>query len=417
MRILYISRVFSGLETSLSQGVWEPTGVPTIYKVMEAFDKSKHEIMFVMPCKGIGSDYRTQWDEKNDEIVNMRGLQNPVHVLASEHRYQKWLGRLRSPLTNLRHLWCLFKFIMRFRPHFVYVDRTNLLAGSLLARLSPIPVILRVMGVYPSMWDTLSYPSLSARITRWSYRAPFALVICTQDGSGGEFWLPKALNPEVSYRMLLNGHTKQHTRPALDPKLTQLPKNKTIILFVGRFENIKGCHEFTEAILLLHSVGQRDIHALMVGTGRLYDSIRARVRDARADNIFTFIERLPHDQLPYAHKHAHIYVSLNHLGQLSNANLEAISMGACMIIPESQPDRGIDKITEQFLHKEAVVRIPWSNQVKVLADTISMLAQNPDRRHILHCNIQAIARKQIKNWDDRVAEELSLISKHIGRTI
>ena len=88
-----------------------------------------------------------------------------------------------------------------------------------------------------------------------------------------------------------------------------------------------------------------------------------------------------------------------------------------MIIPESQPDRGIDTITEQLLPKEAIVRIPWANQVKILADTISMLAQDPDRRHILHSNIQAIAKKQIETWDDRVAKELSLISKHIGRNI
>ncbi|SVC33331.1 uncharacterized protein METZ01_LOCUS286185, partial [marine metagenome] len=81
MRILYISRVFSGFETSLSKCLWQPTGVPTIYKVMEAFDHSDHEIYFLMPCKGIGSDYRTQWNISDDRTVSMKGLRHPVQVL------------------------------------------------------------------------------------------------------------------------------------------------------------------------------------------------------------------------------------------------------------------------------------------------------------------------------------------------
>ena len=36
-------RFFSGLKSSLECGVWDPQGVPTIYKVMESLDKSKFE--------------------------------------------------------------------------------------------------------------------------------------------------------------------------------------------------------------------------------------------------------------------------------------------------------------------------------------------------------------------------------------
>jgi len=414
MRILYISRVFSGFETSLSKCFWQPTGVPTIYKVMEAFDQSDHEIYFLMPCKGIGSDYRTQWNISDDRTVSMKGLRHPVKVLASENRYPKWFGRFRGPLTTLRHLWCIMKVAIFFRPHFVYVDRSNVIAGAVFAHFFRIPVVLRVMGVYPSMWDTLSEHSLSARVTRWAYRAPFALVICTQDGSGGEFWLPQALRPGVSFQMLLNGRAEPKASSVVDPRLAELPKNRIIVLFVGRFETIKGCQEFAEAILILHANGRDDIHAVMIGTGQLYDSIRGRVRTAGAENIFTFIERLPHDQIAEAHKRSNIYVSLNHLGQLSNANLEAISMGACMVVPESQPDRAIDVATEQLLNTQAVVRIPWENQVQVLADEIRSLAENPDRRHTLQSNIQATARARIQSWDQRIAHELELISKHIG---
>ena len=36
--ILYVCRMFNGLDISMSQKVWDPTGVPTIYKMIERFD-------------------------------------------------------------------------------------------------------------------------------------------------------------------------------------------------------------------------------------------------------------------------------------------------------------------------------------------------------------------------------------------
>ena len=38
-KVLYIARIFSGLEVSINNNFWNPTGVPTIYKLIEALDK------------------------------------------------------------------------------------------------------------------------------------------------------------------------------------------------------------------------------------------------------------------------------------------------------------------------------------------------------------------------------------------
>ena len=45
----------------------------------------------------------------------------------------------------------------------------------------------------------------------------------------------------------------------------------------------------------------------------------------------------------YAHTLCDIYVSMNHFGNLSNANLEAINANDCMIIPSPQKHDGIDE--------------------------------------------------------------------------
>ena len=45
MRVLYVARLFSGLETSLLRGEWAPTGVPTIYKFIERLDRTVDDVV------------------------------------------------------------------------------------------------------------------------------------------------------------------------------------------------------------------------------------------------------------------------------------------------------------------------------------------------------------------------------------
>jgi hypothetical protein len=155
----------------------------------------------------------------------------------------------------------------------------------------------------------------------------------------------------------------------------------------------------------------------MIGTGSLYENVRAFVYGKNAGHAFTFIDRLPHDQIPEAHRRAHIYVSLNQLGQLSNANLEAMAMGACMIIPEAQLERGIDEATQNFISNTAVVRIPWDGQEEALASAIQSLAESANKRRMLSNNLKGVVKHLIPTWDERVALELSIISDHLGTEI
>ena len=48
MRILYVVRLFSGLEDGLIERAWRPRGVPTIYRMVEALDRSAHDVRFVL---------------------------------------------------------------------------------------------------------------------------------------------------------------------------------------------------------------------------------------------------------------------------------------------------------------------------------------------------------------------------------
>jgi len=410
MKVLYVCRVFTGLESSLENGDWAPTGVPTIYKVMEGLAASPHDVSFVLAARGIGADYDTGWQARDDRDVTLSNFTRPLRLLAGEGRLPSWLGRFRGPFTTWRHIRELRRLYRELRPDLVYVDRAHVLAGAILARRENARVLFRVMGVYPSMWDILRGTRLMQRIERWAYRAPFAQAICTQDGSGGEYWMEEALNPATARVMMMNGCEYPPAAETPDPRLAAIPDDRVVVLFVGRLEWNKGAEPFVEAILALPESHRDRIHAVVVGTGAQQAMLKEKVAQAGAGTRITFIDRLPHAQIRDAHARSDIYVSLNRLGQLSNANLEVMSGGHCMVISDSRPENKVDIVTRDLIPEDAVVRVPTDDrEVPALVEALAALADDPVRRARLSENLKAAAAAFIPSWDDRVADELALI--------
>ena len=51
MKVLYISRLFSGLEQSIIDQNWKPTGVPTIYRLLEKLEIECDELKIIFSIK------------------------------------------------------------------------------------------------------------------------------------------------------------------------------------------------------------------------------------------------------------------------------------------------------------------------------------------------------------------------------
>lgn len=410
MRVLYICRLFTGMERSLHQRRWEPTGVPTIYRMMEALDRSAGDVCFMLTRKDVGRGSFSTWTEKKDCCLNIEGLCHPVTVLAGEERYPRWLGhKLRSLLRELRHLWMAARAVRRFKPDLIYVDHANFLSAAVFSRLLRIPVVYRLMGVYPAMRAALTSRRLSQRVLRWAYRSPFALVICTQDGSGIEPWLDQALHPRVRRAVLLNGASRNMPSGDIDPRLVSLPSDLPRILFAGKLETYKGCDDFVEAMLQFRRTHAGRVYAIVIGVGNRHEALVQQVRAAGATEDFTFIDRLPHEQMLNAYRSADIYVSLNTLGNLSNVNLEVMMSGVCMVFPEADPETGIDVETDRLIGRDTAVRIPRTGRVEALAHALARLCDNPDERRRFGRAMAEVAERFIPPWEQRIAYEHSLL--------
>jgi glycosyltransferase involved in cell wall biosynthesis len=406
MKVLYTVTLFSALTKSVKDRKWAPQGVPTIYKMMEALDKS-FRVKFILTHKNSGRDTLRKWNERKDKVIRLSGLKNPISVLAGSERFPAWFRRGRGYLRELRQMMVLWKDVMHFRPDLVYFDRANIWSASCLARFTSVPVVLRVMGVTPAMHGAVEKRRLDCVLQRWAYRAPFAAVICTQDGSGGELWLDRMFRRSVPRFLLLNGVNRDQISGGVPAILDALPKDRMKVLFLGRLERDKGCDEFVEAILKLKNL--RRVHALIVGNGNREEALRRKIKGSAAEENFTFVSHLPHEKVKYAFEMCDVYVSLNRMGNLSNSNLEAISAGLCIIIPESLPEIGIDLAVDKFLPKGIAIRLPRSNLVQSLTEKLDYLALQSEERELRGKAIAKEGLRFIPSWDCRIDQELEIL--------
>lgn len=406
MKVLLVCRLMSGFVSSVTRGRWRPSGSPAIHKLIEALDH-EDDVCFVFTVKDRGWTFESDWEVPRDKQVTLSGLTHPVLILAGTAALPSWLGRWRGYVSDLRQTWRLFREVGRFRPDVVYLDRSNVLAAALLARFTRVPVVLRVLGVTPAMKQITVGRAPSHVVLRWAYRAPFALVICSMDGSGGAAWLAEMLRPETPRCVLLNGVDPPRD-PAGRSALVSPTDTRLRVLLLGRLEPLKRCQEFIDALLSL--AGARDrIRAIIVGAGDEEATLRARVDDAGAEDYITFLGALPHDRVGEVLNQADIYVSLNRQGNLSNANLEAMAAGLCFVIPEADPATGADVETRDVIPEEAAIRIPQDRMVEALAGTLATLAARPEEVAARRAAMSRVAAG-LSTWAARIAVERSMLA-------
>ena len=397
-RILMALRLYSGLEKSIADGVWQPTGVPTIYRLVEALERQQAALKLFL----LG---RTAASDRQDRDVPMTGLRVVPRILAATGRVPGWLGAFRPYVSELRQAWEIWKVARRLRPDIVYVDRGSLWVAGLMARVTRRPVVYRVMGISEALTSTWNSRHPVHRVESWLLRAPFAAVICTLDGSGGEVWMPRLFRPGVPTHLLINGVDRGATGV---PPLT-LPSGKTRIGFVGRFEDIKGSREFLAAFLLARAQRPGRLHAVMIGSGPLLPAMQADLARAGAGEDITIIPSLPHREMGSAYAAFDIYVSLNRQGNLSNANIEAFTAGCCAIVPHGDAASGRDVALDGLFPPDSLLRIASPDDTAGLAQAILRLHDDPAERQDRSRRIAAIAEQAIPSWEVRIDQELRIL--------
>ena len=203
------------------------------------------------------------------------------------------------------------------------------------------------MGVNPIMKNYYTNNNLMSIIYRYFYSSPFNLIIGTQDGSGIEFWFKKALNKNSNKQLLINGVEKsivKNTRKKFNNN------KKMKVCFIGKLEKSKGAELFMEAAIKYLN-DSRNIIFYMIGSGSLYSKLKNKINIKNLEKHFKLIQYLEHKKVYKFLSEIDIYVSLNKYGNLSNTNLEAISLNKVMIILDSDKKSKTDIFVDSFLPK------------------------------------------------------------------
>jgi len=407
MKVLIVVRLFSGLARSLREREWQPEGVPAIVKLLQALaqnDPSSCVTVFAVKDRKTASVFR----KASTFDLSPIGI---VHILPYRCLPGNFV-RLELLLTECEQLMRCLAIYVTHRPASVYFSFANFMIAGVFARLGLSRTILRVMGIFPYHRKLLnSKGTIWIKLQRWLLRSPFSHVVCTEEGSGAEWIMPTLLAPDTPCSVLLNGVDPKQVGPSDIRALKQRHalSDRTVVLFLGRLESYKGCHEFTDAMIELLNRRPNSIYAVIVGSGSATESITRQIKRAGKETDIRLIGSVPHDEVPIWYASADIYVSLNKHGNLSNANLEALAAGCCMILPSAKPEEHIDVLTERLLPATIAPRVESDDLVNSLASQLMILVDDPARIKNLSRKTKHKAAELLSSWSDRIALELELI--------
>ena len=408
MRVMVVARLFTGFADGLAEGVWRPRGAPAAYRLLEALAADKDTKLLTVFASKDENDHRFS----RGKSFNLPPLGRVV-ILPWARR--SWLailrldGKLRETSHLLRCLWLW----LRFRPHVTYFTNASFPVAAVFARLRLSRVILRLLGLHSHQYQVAD---AGRGLQHWFYHSPFDHVICSLDGSGSDYYLPRLISPEVPRSVLLNGVDPQLPDQQAVARIAAShgENGPPVVLFVGRLEWNKGCHEFVEGVLEVLARRPGSLRAVLVGDGSLRHELADRIAEAGAGDAVRLVGSVPHEEVAAWLGRADIYVSLNHLGNLSNANLEAIAAGKCMIILDADHQTHTDMETTRLIPDDAVLRIGRDSMEANLAMALESLLDVPEKITSYAAATARLGKELLRPWDVRITHELDMI-RHIAR--
>jgi glycosyltransferase involved in cell wall biosynthesis len=401
VRVLFLARLFAGLKSGLAKGQWEPGGVPAIYRLIEGLAADRDVDLLTVFCV------------KEPDARFPKPVRRQIPVIGDTLilPYTMPLGagarRANAAWNEVAHTSRMLALAARFKPDVVYANYTNVLPAALLARAG-YPVVLRLMGVQSHHRDIAAG---KAPFFRWQMQSPFAHVVCTEDGSDPASLIPKLVRHDTPWTVRLNGCDAK----ALPEDEVRAFRAETglgarpVVLFLGRLEPYKGAIEFIDAAVAMLKARPDAADVVVVGDGPLRSEMESRVSAAGVAQHVRLAGAQPHARVNQYLNAADIYVSTNMYGNLSNANLEALAAGACLVLPTSEPSLPLDTVTDRLIPAAAAERYARNGLPQSLADALIRLVQSPDEIAARRLQTRAVARQMIRPWSDVVASDIALL--------
>lgn len=404
MRILILTRMYTGLLESLRSGEWKPQGMPAYYKLVEALDK-EDDVELEVACLG-----KATHDIGKREGFRFAGMKACFSVIPYKNiSHIRFMDRA---LNDAAQFFYSTHMVRKNRYDLIYVDRVNIVFGALWAVLLKQNVIVRFFGVgtlIKRMSGAKRY--LKEPFRYFSLRAPFKYIICSEDGTGSRHLFDRYARKDVPREILLNGIDRVEDVPRGNDFLRKkynVPDGRKIILFLSRLSLDKGADLFVSSIERLQKMNP-DFLAVVVGDGPLKNKLEEEVAAKVLKSHIKFEGQVAHADVRKYYCSADIYVSLNLLGNLCNTVLEAIGTGKCIVTFKVDSLDHTDDITEKLLSGSALF-IDKRDIISELPEALDRLLGTESEMKRLSEAVLGV-KKTMKSWKDRITYEVALLKK------
>lgn len=400
--IVFMLSRYSGLVESIDSGHWRPTGVPAIARILEAVADSEFTARLIL--------YDPTGDARPmPREIALKGLDMPIRLLSGRAPRLPISNGATDLITRTGRALAAIKAV-RARPGALfYTDRGNILAAAAVARFTPAPVVLRLLGITPQLAAQLGSRRPIYGLYRWAYRSPFRQVIGTEDGSAIRPFLSRALAPDTPCAIRLNGL----------PDLPQSPpdaRQPLELIVAGRLAGDKRVDTILEGFARLSPDRREKCRLTLAGSGPDETALRSQAADLGVADRTVFLGALPHDALIARLKDFDVYISMNRYGQASNTNQEACAAGLALILGASEGDDAA--IRESLFPADHADWLPSNDPAEdpasALAARLAHYIDNPQSVLAAKRKARALAAR-IGSWQDRIAWEMDLL-RNIAKT-
>jgi glycosyltransferase involved in cell wall biosynthesis len=390
LKVLFVLSYYSGFHSSIKTGKWNPSGMPAVSKLFDCLTY-------------LGIDFIVVFNTRQSSniplrVLNVDNFNNPIHLISNSKKNKNF--RIVDDYIVWKKILKTFK--LDLSKTIIYCDRANITIGALFSVFTKCLVFLRLHGVTTWLQDSKKIKWIIYNpFIFLSFFAPFKYILCTEDGSPGRFFLNKYFRFR-KYDVWLNGVDK-YVSPTYISNVSKVES----ILFVSRLDSTKGVLEFLELSqsIILKKI---NIKIIMIGDGPMRDFVKNFLVRNNFPKNFLYLGEIPHSEILKYYSTSSLFISFNHLGNLSNTVLEALSCGCVPLTLKPCYKTKRDIKTYELLSDSAFF-VDRSNITNNSLKVIEELILNPHYYLEKRNNSTVFSATKLKNWDSRVLSEVKVI--------
>jgi glycosyltransferase involved in cell wall biosynthesis len=239
-------------------------------------------------------------------------------------------------------------------------------------------------------------------------KTPADLYVMTDDGTQGDEVLVE-LNPTShgKVRFWRNGLDLGSVRPpsakeaAAARKALGLPPTDFVLVTSARLARWKRIDRAIDAVSLILREGLKP-RLFVVGDGEERANLEAQARGLGVQDRVTFVGAVPQADVQRYLWAADVFLSLNELSNVGNPLLEAMLSGRPILTLDEGDTRDLIR------DGETGVLLPQGDP-SVIANALSSLAREPERRERLAQGALAFAKANFWSWDQRIDAEVDAV--------